>query len=1394
MALSSELQRRLKENSVPLSKRLLLAKNSFKHTELLINKKEELVLNWLCEESLNNAHSVEIWQTLFDCLSSNRMLNLSATDIRSSEKAKLIQVLSDSLNKASSEERSYIIILQCISRVLENSHFQDYFRKQLQDYIALNKVFFRGISQIQDAQLFTKTVENLVSFYKQLSNKDEFSKLFVREIIIALVESYCNVKSEDTSGTIKLKVIHCVERIVFPRAKHSEISGCIRTVFGSSIYQFSDIICELFVLLSNAVTSLPENIISDVINIVFQAFALSYKNESSVICWFFVILCYFIGFKPNVRVAEGNSVHLITHKNFKTVFQDKVSKCSKASVTSLLVLRSLLEVLSENNVQLDLMINNVSFRDWLEVLVSSVLKIKIHGITFDVLNCIIQLNPLIIEAKISSILECTLFVQEDFIVLKPSYISFLHCVLVMFNKLHRLQKFTSKFLTTILDCTVVNSAENGRIHLTSSDILPKEICHEFCDCMTTLPGSQCIEMMKSLTYHVHQDCVEILEKNIPGEGFLLYVEVLADVLCHFLDGVRMAEHSIPIVIVEKFINGMAELRGILGQLGTALLHKEHCHRLMVAFLRMCYSCGELQILLLHYSPGCEKNKSLQLADMQGDNSATNLECLHSYLTHEQWNLVAQRIRNFGEDACKEMLNKLVLQKLRVAILFNGDSLEVCTPIVKHVLDHINELWPLLLGNNATLLMPLLNTDQLQEMANYLVLKLVTSESELHVKALSSTTIQENRSLVLALALGVLNQINQLFTKRKRKLNHSETHSPSNSQLARHVLSVLNLETILNQSEEHLSPIISELATVINKACESYDNAKITNGFTLDASLLENYLKLLKNLPLLYLSRGVRTLLVFSILAVAVSLSPLAPDNTDKLTGVRKLYAELLLVLLEGPNPPNLAAHLHLGQLMTCLPDLGLAQPLLLQHLFSMCLRQEGALEQLEVGVPLLDLAGSKQECNSASLDSGTLLLKCLSKVKKNRVPKEDRILCRKFKKRLSRGIVRYIKRCNSDISPQTTYEMLEAFSLALQNYVAGSEKNLNKITPYLNSFIETAISSLSDASQPSLASITLLGTVLQHKSKLEQSLPSDFIAKVWAVLSSEQHARNTSGQLTRLLEVANEEEFQRIIKDLLTETHSCTVSEKCSRLPYVLNLWKCIALSSVNKAKSEVQEAALHEACLYMVSQFTLGAAHSYVVPLLELDVTLAKRRLVKASSPLLDLFLETVANLPLKEKTSLEDFVATINTSLELLTTVLLHWSVLVISRIPPFLQCFRHVVSCIAKRGSLSEGLSEREVAQLANCAHGIERLTNAIVKYKKDFAPVSGFVIADTLHQLEKYTIYPSVKIHLNNSIYILLRICDKYSLAHLFRALPPGSKELFSNVYRNYKKYYRFTGKV
>lgn len=65
---------------------------------------------------------------------------------------------------------------------------------------------------------------------------------------------------------------------------------------------------------------------------------------------------------------------------------------------------------------------------------------------------------------------------------------------------------------------------------------------------------------------------------ISGDCPLLFMHIISKLMCHFLRGTRVADHSVPAQIVLKFSTMMTELQDLLGRLGQALLHREHVRK------------------------------------------------------------------------------------------------------------------------------------------------------------------------------------------------------------------------------------------------------------------------------------------------------------------------------------------------------------------------------------------------------------------------------------------------------------------------------------------------------------------------------------------------------------------------------------------------------------------------------------------------------------------------------------------------------------------------------------------------------------------------------------------------------------------------------------------------
>lgn len=73
---------------------------------------------------------------------------------------------------------------------------------------------------------------------------------------------------------------------------------------------------------------------------------------------------------------------------------------------------------------------------------------------------------------------------------------------------------------------------------------------------------------------------------------------------------------------------------------------------MRAYLNVCYTWGEACIMVAYYSP--DLNRIVAKIE-DSDYTLCNLIYLHNYLSRDQWCMIAQRITNFGETPCKNIM-------------------------------------------------------------------------------------------------------------------------------------------------------------------------------------------------------------------------------------------------------------------------------------------------------------------------------------------------------------------------------------------------------------------------------------------------------------------------------------------------------------------------------------------------------------------------------------------------------------------------------------------------------------------------------------------------------------------------------------------------------------------
>lgn len=432
------------------------------------------------------------------------------------------QILCELLKSENICKNSKCIVLECAVCVLENTNFQHFFKRQLEqlfDYISL----ILNVINEENVDCYTRILQTICVFNKQVFQKELFSVLFIQKTLQPIIKVLefipsCHV-TDSAASHVRFEIFKCVQQVLFPKSRSREMSLALMSLFVGNADNHSAVLKTLFECLSSAVVNSESDVTVNLFSIVLQAFVSSYKVDTVCVHRMFITLCYFVGFKPEVKFnSDDNYQSLLKHKKFKKLFPEcHIKKAVEVSGTSLKVTKNLLVILSDANIPLNDS-DEVPFEEWLQALIpavfSSTSEDSISVVILEVMCAFIHLKPLIFEPKTSEILEHVMLAKKQTKEIKVAYVTFFCDTLKMFVKLSRLQKFVAKLLNL---GTTLGVREVKKLPALP-DILPSEFCTEFQIAVGLLPGGQTVELMRTLMFHLNQDCVAVLEKQ-QGKGW-----------------------------------------------------------------------------------------------------------------------------------------------------------------------------------------------------------------------------------------------------------------------------------------------------------------------------------------------------------------------------------------------------------------------------------------------------------------------------------------------------------------------------------------------------------------------------------------------------------------------------------------------------------------------------------------------------------------------------------------------------------------------------------------------------------------------------------------------------------------------------------------------------------
>ncbi|RZC42407.1 uncharacterized protein BDFB_000322, partial [Asbolus verrucosus] len=638
------------------------------------------------------------------------------------------------------------------------------------------------------------------------------------------------------------------------------------------------------------------------------------------------------------------------------------------------------------------------------------------------------------------------------------------------------------------------SLENHEINseYNVDDILPKTVLKYFTNCIINLASWQVINLFKTLLYHLSKSVEELPE--LKGEnGKLVYIEILSTLTCWVLLSVRMAEHTVATSTVEKFVGGLEELRTILGKFGVALLHKEHNHILMRGFLNLCYYWAEIYITLEYYSIS---NNVKMKRTTDSNLSSCNLTYLHSYLSDKEWCLISERITNFGGKPCKEIMQKLVIQKLRAILIFeNNVSEDVTGPIIRSLSTNIH--------TNSTKIF----TDRfiVNNVLDKLPSSVIMNLSETVVKDLFDGGVDMMQDSPVYDSQVITNGV---LCKRK----HDE--ATVKKACCSKIISILPTEIFLNSNVEEFFEKATKIL-VFEGDGQAMD-LKVHND------KIEKYLEILRKLPIIFCAESSQKLLLLLLFSLHRDI------NESNCSVALKKSCESLIVSIIQHNKFNLLDLFEARIFLEMLVKNFERSEDLFFYIAHNIFKNDTAIDGFQTGIEFIKENIQETKC----LRFATVVLNLLSKIKKVKISTNSKELCFKYKSTICNKIAKVI----SKKRPEN--RLIEPYAIVLKSVLAKDEDGLlSKLKSSLHDYVEFSISNLTDENLR--GSLLLFTTILHHKTILTD-FNDDFVLSIWnnlkAVTITNELMEDYSQVVTLIVSLIPNEQFTNIFEDLLRIT------------------------------------------------------------------------------------------------------------------------------------------------------------------------------------------------------------------------------------------------------------------
>ncbi|XP_072765101.1 uncharacterized protein [Anoplolepis gracilipes] len=1023
MALSKALLKRLNSDDEPLPKRLKLAETTFSTMDLPLIRKEELLLEWLCKICVTNRH---VWRSLNNCLKSAHI------DIkRNNVKQCLVDMLMQTLN--SNMMDVYEEVLECCSLIFANNSMRQYFANKPKNLGFLIKILFNNVSE--HSSCHNEIQEEYGQLLKpcKLSPAENHAIISIIESLMQIYKQLITIKNELRSIFIHDILYSMCNLIDHRYTDNTNKLGamaykCIQQLLlrETKLMRNKQTAENIQAMFSDLFCTLSENV--ETLN--FQSNFLTYQ---------FIFRAVIGTYKSDTALLDA-------------FFRNLINSSGKYKWE---ILNSFLKLLNDVTFDFDNTIENVTLFEYFQKIISDILTYNdIMCIHYNILTQISYINPLLIERNIPDILNKILMKEQTI-----EYTNLLIAILHSSMKLRHEQKLFSQLLMSLKQHLTTR-----KVYKTNMSFFPHEFKMKLKEIISNFSSSQTIATLRTLIHYLNVDCVELLECNTSRKNILI-LQATVELLVVLFEGTQIFEYTRTLSTHEKFVNNLDKLGNALSLLINKALCLSHDKNVILLLLSAVQSLSEMQAMLRYYIPKGADTKKLLFP-----------------ILDDPWQQLIQRITNFGEDNCKNIMNKLILHRIRLNT--SNESIKL-----NGLIGGLEYAWSSILKYNSDIL-SFLSDKEISKVTCLLLNDITSSEKNFHewLHLLNNDCLQENRRFVMCLLSHILVQIGHCLS------------SGCTKSIIEHNVIVNNIDELLMENKEI---IMLDVLQIIKEVILQEPWVQMTNA---TSSKIKLHLEILLHLPMIYFNSNTRMLIFLVIYSISREC-----EKSEILTLCNMIFSDLLekigIDIFQYIEPTMLIKQLSQNKafLKTC----------------------EYSLRNVKTYTTFKSLIKSCAECKETMYS----LLECIDVVKP-KLDTEQKIIFKKAEKRLGKAILKILPEKLNNASDIKCLTAVLRITVSTGKVIDDTLKKLTELT-LDNIFTKRITENSNNTSDDALLqqSVKLAIIVLRHRKMFD--IQDKIIKNLWFIVLKHP-CKNLLEAL--LLASPDSKEFYEFLRLLYTKT------------------------------------------------------------------------------------------------------------------------------------------------------------------------------------------------------------------------------------------------------------------